>query len=182
MKRRNFLKGLTGAILFPTFAYAALKPETTRLIEGVTPAREILGKAPKIIAVVDDWPMQQYGDFISASHILSERDIIEYKALCRQQAKETFQALQVPDASDKIEYIVQQRMPEDPFALRSTVAWKVTIPAPQWQLVLSKHTNKQGYLKYVLKTRKRLVPISLNGNTQMVSRAQVRDYLRMVRG
>ena len=181
MNRRNFIKSALGAILFPAFAYAALKPATSALAEGVTPARAEVSRAPKVIEAVNGWPMWQYGDFIAANHPLSDQEVRDYKALCRDQARETFAALQVPDACDKLEYVVFQAKTDsrDPLLQRSTVGWKVTIPAPQWQLVLSRHGDKQGYLKSILRTRKRLIPISLNGNTQMVPRAQVRDYLRL---
>lgn len=182
MNRRNFIKSLFAVTIFPTVAYGALNPRTSTLVEGITPAREEVARAPKVMGAAGVWPNWQYGDFISADHILSAEDITTYKALCRDQAKETFAALQVPDACDKIEYIVQQARPDsgDPFAQWSTIGWKVTIPAPQWQRVLSEHGNKRGYLKSILRTRKRLIPISLNGNTQMIPRGIVRDYLRLV--
>lgn len=182
MNRRNFLRGAMGVALFPVVAYAAAKPTSSALTEGVTPPFQTLDRAPKIIETVNDWPTWQYGDFIAANHRLTEDDIILYKDLCRYQARETFAALQVPDACDKLEYTVFQANPDDGDTLSqcSTVGWKVTIPAPQWQRVLSEHGDKQGYLKSVLRTRKRLISVSLNGNTQMVPRVYVRDYLRLV--
>lgn len=169
MNRRNFLRGMLGAALFPVATCAAAK--------SATPVKSTALMATEVI---HDWPMWQYGDYISVDYELTEADIVDLKSLCRQQAKETFEALQVPDACDKIEYIVQQQNLSDPFSLRSTVSWKVTIPAPQWQLVLSKHGDKQGYLGRVLKTRKKLIPVSLNGNTQMIPRRLVRDYLQLM--
>ena len=182
MKRRTFLKALAGLAAIPALTYAAVPRNSACLIEGVTPQVPALTRAPTVVAAEGGWPLWQYGDYISANHYLSEQDIADHKFLCRVQAKETFEALQVPDACDKLEYIVHQakRDEADPLLQRAMVAWKVTIPAPQWQLVLSKHTDPGAYLKQVLKTRKQMIPISLNGNTQMIPRGYVRDYLPRV--
>lgn len=51
---------------------------------------------------------------------------------------------------------------------------------PMWQTVLDAHDDVELFriLRAVLRTRRRGIPISLNGRTQLVLRATVRDYLQ----
>lgn len=48
-----------------------------------------------------------------------------------------------------------------------------------WQQVIDAYPvdGQRALYKRVLKTRRRAVPVSLNGRTQLVRRAVVRDYL-----
>lgn len=51
---------------------------------------------------------------------------------------------------------------------------------PMWQVVIDCQPAeaRQGFLKEVLRTRRRAIPIGLNGRVYMVQRGMVRDYLR----
>lgn len=179
MDRRKFI--FRALALFPALAYAAHKPDPSSLLEGVTPKRDVLVCVPSASRTTGEWPNWQYGDYIRYDHELSTAEIEEGKALCLGQAKAAFAALQVPDASDKVKFIVHNLgtdSPGDPWQRYATIAWKVSIPAPQWQWVLQECNDKPALLKQILRTRKRHVPISLNGNIQMIPHALVRDYLR----
>lgn len=48
--------------------------------------------------------------------------------------------------------------------------WKIVIDAMPMR-------EQQAFRKRVLKTRRRAIPVSLNGRTQLVQRSTVRDYL-----
>jgi hypothetical protein len=47
-----------------------------------------------------------------------------------------------------------------------------------WQTVLDSLPYKSEFLKAVLRSRRPLIPIMVNGHVQLIPRAVVRDYLR----
>lgn len=55
-------------------------------------------------------------------------------------------------------------------------------PTPAWQTLFAAMPQDQRrvHLADVLKTRVRTLPISVNGKTQHVPRAEVRDFLRAI--
>ena len=168
--RRSLLKNAAGVPL-SVRTFAATPPRVAATLSIL-----------KTIGDLDGWPMRQYGDYIATTEILSDQLIAEFKSLCLLQAIETFKALHVPDASDKIKYIVYPHGEEagSPWKMYATVGWRVTIPAPQWQVVLEHAVDKLELLKSILKTRKRVIPISLNGRAQLIPRADVVAYLKEI--